>query len=342
MSTIGQIARTASRWIPAALAEPFAGPTAVFFHGVERKVEDGWMQDTQHAFDDFADIARSLKRDHDVLPLSALADVLKNPQLHSHAVFLMSDDGYANTLSLAADVLGGYDLPWTLFVSTHHIDTGDLVPLLTARAFFLTAPQGQYEIPHLRGPIVLESPAQREELARRQRHHLKMLDAVRAQEALAAMQAELTKAGLGNIAQNYPSEHFLTWPEVLALHERGVEIGAHADTHWAMHDSQSECWLREQAERPKRRIEQEIGSCRAFAYPFGNRGDVGRKAWHAVRDAGYEYAFTTIAGTLDAGSNKWLLPRYGLAPKEPNLAALLPVLRTNNRRLRQWQSRIGT
>jgi len=315
---------------------------AVFFHGVERQVSDGWMRDTQHALDDFAIIAQSLKRDFDVIPLAALSDVLKKPERHSRAVFLMSDDGYANTLSLAADVLGGHNLPWTLFVSTHHIDTGDLVPLLTARTFFLAAPEGQYEIPYLNGPIVLESPAQREVLARRQRHHLKMLDAVRAQETLAAMKTELAKAGLANIAQNYLSERFLTWPEVLALHKRGVEIGAHADIHWAMHDGQSDDFLREQAERPKRRIEQEIGPCRAFAYPFGNRGDVGRKAWRAVRDAGYEYAFTTIAGTLDASANNWLLPRYGLAPKESNLAALLPVLRSNNRQLRRWQSQIGT
>jgi peptidoglycan/xylan/chitin deacetylase (PgdA/CDA1 family) len=342
VSKIGQIARTASRWIPAALAEPFSGPTAVFFHGVERLVSGGWMQDTQHALDDFGVIAQSLKRDFDVMPLAALPDVLKKPERHSRAVFLMSDDGYANTLSLAADVLGGHNLPWTLFVSTHHIDTGDLVPLLAARAFFLTAPPGEYEIPHLDGLIVLESRAQREELARRQHHRLRMLDAVRARETLAAMQAELAKAGLGNVAQNYPSERFLTWPEVLALHSRGVEIGAHADIHWAMHDGQSDAFLREQAERPKRRIEQEIGPCRAFAYPFGNRGDVGCKAWRAVRDAGYDYAFTTIAGTLDASANNWLLPRYGLAPKESNLAALLPVLRTNNRRLRQWQSQIGT
>ena len=61
-----------------------------------------------------------------------------------------------------------------------------------------------------------------------------------------------------------------------------------------------------------------------------------------MRDAGYENAFTTIAGTLNASANPWLLPRYGLAAEESNLASFLPVLRANNPRLRTWQSQIGT
>jgi peptidoglycan/xylan/chitin deacetylase (PgdA/CDA1 family) len=144
-----------------------------------------------------------------------------------------------------------------------------------------------------------------------------------------------------DLKAKYPSETFLTWDQVRALDREGVTIGAHADVHWAMHEDQPTDFLHEQALRPKQRIEKEVGHCRFFAYPFGNRGDVGRGAWEAVRDAGYDYAFTTIAGTLNASTNPWLLPRYGLAPQETNLAAFLPVLRANNGRLRNWQSQIG-
>ena len=74
-----------------------------------------------------------------------------------------------------------------------------------------------------------------------------------------------------------------------------------------------------------------------FAYPFGNTRDVSRAAWQAVRDAGYNYAFTTLGGTLEGSMNPWLLPRYGLAPKEPNLSGMLPLLRVGNRRVVRWQ-----
>jgi peptidoglycan/xylan/chitin deacetylase (PgdA/CDA1 family) len=338
MSMAGRIARATGTLIPAALARPFGAPAAVFFHGVEPHLTNPAVQTNQHALDDFENIARLLKRDFDVLPLAALAEVRKQPAKHSRALFLMSDDGYANTLTVAADVLGSFNLPWTLFVSTHHIDTGMLNPMTVARAFFLLAPEGRYDIPHL-GVVALNG--ERQAPAGQMLTRLKNLDAARANQAVAAMQAALDNAGI-DVAQRLPSERFLTWDQIRQLDNRGVTIGAHADWHWPMHENQTTDYLREQAVRPKRRIEEEVGPCRAFAYPFGQRADICRAAWEAVRDAGYEHAFTTIAGTLDAGSNAWLLPRYGLAPQEPNLAAMLPVMRANNARLRQWQSRIGT
>lgn len=338
MSMAGRIARATGTLIPAALARPFGAPAAVFFHGVEPQLANRTIQTNQHTLDAFENIARLLKRDFDVLPLAALADVRKQPAKHGRALFLMSDDGYANTLTVAADVLGSFALPWTLFVSTHHVDSGMLNPMTVARAFFLLAPEGEYHIPHL-GTLVLNG--ERETLAGRMLPRLKTLDATRANEAVAAMQTALDKAGI-NVAQHFPSERFLTWDQIRQLDNRGVTIGAHADWHWPMHENQTADYLREQAVRPKRRIEEEVGPCRAFAYPFGQRSDVCRAAWEAVRDAGYAHAFTTIAGTLDAGSNDWLLPRYGLAPQEPNLAAMLPVMRANNARLRQWQFQIGT
>jgi peptidoglycan/xylan/chitin deacetylase (PgdA/CDA1 family) len=336
MSIAGRMARATGTWIPAALVRPFGAPAAVFFHGVEPQLTDPAIQTNQHRLDAFENIARLVKRDFDVLPLSALADVRKQPGKHNRALFLMSDDGYANTLSMAADVLSGFGLPWTLFVSTHHVDTSTLNPMTVARAFFRLAPEGSYAIPHL-GTIVLNAGRGALPLL----GTLKSLDAARANEAVAAMQAVLTNAGI-DVAERFPSERFLNWDQVRALDRRGVEIGAHADWHWPMHENQSAEYLVEQAVRSKRRITQEIGACRAFAYPFGQRPDIARAAWAAVRDAGYDHAFTTIAGTLDAGSNDWLLPRYGLAQQEANLAALLPVMRANNARLLQWQSRIGT
>lgn len=338
MNMAGRIARATGTLIPAALARPFGAPAAVFFHGVEPQLADPTIQTNQHTLDAFENIAQLLKRDFDVLPLSALADVRKQPAKNSRALFLMSDDGYVNTLSVASDVLSGFGLPWTLFVSTRHIDTGMLNPMTVARTFFLLAPEGRYDIPHL-GIAVLNG--EREMLMRRVLPRLKTLNAARANQSVTAMTAALDSAGI-DVAHRFPSERFLNWDQIRQLDNRGVTIGAHADWHWPMHENQTADYLREQALRPKKRIEEEVGACRAFAYPFGQRGDVSRAAWEAVRDAGYEHAFTTIAGTLDAGSNDWLLPRYGLAPQEPNLAAMLPVMRANNARLRQWQSQIGT
>lgn len=341
MTTLGRLTRFTGNWIPAALARPFGAPTAVFFHGVEQRIANPTLQINQHRLDAFEDVARLLKRDFDVLPLRAMQDVLKRPEKHSRALFLMSDDGYANTLTTAAPVLKAYGLPWTLFVSTHHIDTGEFTPPTLTRIFFLEAPKGVHDLPYFDAPIFLGSREQREAEATEAWKHLKNMTFAHASRTLDVMKCVLEKTGI-ELKEKYTSETFLTWDQVRALDRDGVEIGAHADRHWAMHEDQPQNFLREQTIYPKERIEREIGACRFFAYPFGQRDDIGRGAWEAVRDAGYEHAFTTIAGTLNASANPWLLPRYGLAAEESNLAAFLPVLRANNARLRTWQSQIGT
>jgi hypothetical protein len=167
---------------------------------------------------------------------------------------------------------------------------------------------------------------------------LLFLDATDARQSLDAMLEAFPPGQLERLLTLFPSEKFLAWDQIEALAERGVEIGAHAHRHWPMHAGQSQEYLTEQAQRPRHRIETRIHRpCRFFAYPFGNRADVGTQAWAAVRDAGYEFAFTTMAGTLTASANPWLMPRYGAGVEEIELASMIGLLRANNARLISWQ-----
>jgi peptidoglycan/xylan/chitin deacetylase (PgdA/CDA1 family) len=340
MSRFGQFARVAGTYVPPGLVRAFGAPAAVFFHGVERMTDDARLQTNHHEVDDFVAMMRALKASFDVRPLSALDDVLKNPDANRKTMFLMSDDGYANTLGLAADILDDLKLPWTLFVSTEHIDTGAPNPVFLARLFAFYAPSGSYDLPHFPEPLELGDG--REDVADAALGHLKTLDVADAREAIAAMASAMPDDSLQNLLTRFSSESFLDWDGVRALASRGVEIGAHAHWHWPMNSHQSDATLREQAQIPKARIEVEIGPCRYFAYPFGNIPDVGAAAWRAVREAGYEAAFTTLSGTLCGGMNRFLLPRYGLGPRDTALASLLPLLRAGNGRLRRFQSSLAS
>src|ERR1700760_1528881 len=151
MSRIGQLARDIAQWIPPAAVAPLGRPAAVFLHGVATGVSDPRVETNQHDRDAFWTIARTLKANFDVLPLTALDNVLSNPERHRRAVFLMSDDGYANMLTVAADMLAELELPWTLFVSSPHVDTGERSPIFLALLFAFYGREGRYLIPHL-GP----------------------------------------------------------------------------------------------------------------------------------------------------------------------------------------------
>lgn len=335
----GQWARELGRWVPPAALAHVGQPAALFFHGVEPATADARLQTNHHEVRAFRAILDGLK-DFDVLPLDAIDDVLANPKAHSRSVFLMSDDGYRNTLTVAADILADYRMPWTLFVSTAHIGTAKPNPIFVARLFFLHAPAGLHTLPHL-GAITLDSEENREKSALSGIDRLRFLPGEQAEETLAAMRAAFAPGELETLIARFESEKFLDWNEVRALHARGVTIGAHADSHWPMHAGQGQAWLTRQAAGAKSLIEAEVGPCRFFAYPFGNKSDVGAGAWKAVRDAGFSHGFTTLSGTLAAGGNPWLLPRYGLGPRDSHIASLVPLLFSGNPRLRRWQTALA-
>ena len=334
---LGQLARKASRMIPAALLRPAGGPAALFFHGVEPATLDGRVQVNHHGLASFEAIIAALRRDFDPRPLGDIDTVLAAPHRHRRAVFLMSDDGYANTLSVVAPVLKG--IPWTLFVSTAHIGTGRPNPIFLALLFYFHAPNGVYNIPHLPEPARLDGGNSRVTAAAAGIDPLRFLPAAQAEESLVAMATTFPPGALEALIARFPSEQFLDWQGVRALKAQGVEIGAHGDSHWPMHARQTPEWLARQAAGAKARIEAEVGPCRFFAYPFGNTPDIGPGAWRAVRDAGFSHAFTTLSGTLTANpTNPWLLPRYGIGPADTHLASLVPLLRAGNHRVRRFQA----
>ncbi|MBI3677560.1 MAG: polysaccharide deacetylase family protein [Proteobacteria bacterium] len=340
MAPIGQLARGVARRIPPFLLRHAGRPAAVYFHGVERCVTDPLVRINHHDRDAFYKMAKALKQTFQVLPLGAVCDVLKNPERHARTVFLMSDDGYANTLSTAAGILEELGLPWTLFVSTHHIDTGARNPMFLLRLFFRFAPPGRYAFPNLGALELAESS--RDALSDSIVARLRGRDAMLVQQTIDAMMQVFSSQERDALLRRFPSEIFLSWDQVRELAHRGVEIGAHAHRHWPMNEAQSIQTLIQQASAPRIRIIAEVGHCRLFAYPFGNVGDVSAAAWQAVREAGYDYAFTTLSGTLDASRNPFLMPRYGIGPHDRELGSLVPLLRTANRRLVHWQERLGS
>lgn len=336
MGFLGQWARTLGRWVPSAALAHAGQPAALFFHGVEPATADPRVQTNHHEVAHFRAILKGLQG-FDILPLTAIDEVLAHPARHKRSLFLMSDDGYRNTLTVAADILDEFRMPWTLFVSTAHIGSGLPNPIFVARLFFFYAPADDYLLPHL-GRVSLGDAKTREKSALSGVEALRFLPGEQAEETLAAMRAAFAAGHLESLLARFSSERFLDWNEVRALAARDVTIGAHADRHWPMHAGQSAAWLKQQATGAKARIEAEVGPCRFFAYPFGNTPDVGPGAWKAVRDAGFTHGFTTLSGSLAAGGNPFLLSRYGLGPQESHVASLVPLLSAGNGRVRRWQA----
>lgn len=103
----------------------------------------------------------------------------------------------------------------------------------------------------------------------------------------------------------------LTWDELAALQDV-FEIGSHACSHRVLTQLPLDQAKRE-IEESKRLLERRLGRpVYAFSYPKGSIGDFSPALEAAVRDAGYDLAFTTIPAVNRAGANPLRIARHNV------------------------------
>jgi peptidoglycan/xylan/chitin deacetylase (PgdA/CDA1 family) len=108
----------------------------------------------------------------------------------------------------------------------------------------------------------------------------------------------------------------MTWDELRAHAERGVEIGSHGVVH-AHLTRLSDDELRRELTDSKQQIEDELRRpCPDFAYPYGEHDERVRAA---ARAAGYERAY----GLTEDGRDPYALRRLDLYRRHTPVRALL-------------------
>ncbi|GAC1338060.1 MAG: hypothetical protein NVS2B9_06120 [Myxococcales bacterium] len=102
---------------------------------------------------------------------------------------------------------------------------------------------------------------------------------------------------------------YLTWPEVRALRDAGMEIGSHSVRHPRL-SALPKAQVRDEVFESKRMLEQGLGQpVEFFAYPFTAR----RKDTRAeVRAAGYRGAVSGLTGSNDVNDLQRLVVHRGL------------------------------
>ncbi|MBK8535858.1 MAG: polysaccharide deacetylase family protein [Candidatus Competibacteraceae bacterium] len=240
-----------------------------------------------------------------VLPLTEAVDRLAQGCLPSRSAAITFDDGYADNYEVALPILQRHGLSATFFIATGFLDGGrmfndtvietvrrcpqphlDLTPLGLGRYDLSSAMAKRQSIPALLSQIKYQPPLQR-------------------LETVSAM-AEIAEVIL-------PDDLMMTSPQVKALHQAGMAIGAHT-VHHPILASLDPAEAEHEIAMSRDRLESLLGErVTLFAYPNGKPNtDYRVEHVEMVRRLGFKAAVSTTWGVARRDSDPFQLPRFTL------------------------------
>jgi peptidoglycan/xylan/chitin deacetylase (PgdA/CDA1 family) len=239
----------------------------------------------------------------------ALEELVAQPEPGS--VALTFDDGYQDNASIVAPLLAARQLPWTLFVSTGHVERGarywwdEVVALLGAEG---RSAQLELELPGGRRAWRVDTRARREEARNRLLAALQGLDPTSIDRALDAVRA--WAHGDADQAEAVA----MSVDELQTVARAGVAVGAHTRTHRGLaYASQTD--QHDEVVRSRDDLARWLGQPpMMFAYPFGAPGaDVDATTQAVVRGAGFRAAVLNAPGVVTPRTDPFAVPRHAVA-----------------------------
>ena len=113
----------------------------------------------------------------------------------------------------------------------------------------------------------------------------------------------------------------ISWEQLAALRDEGVEIGCHTVSHLNLRDTHGkspeayDAWLRDEIVGSKQLIEKKLAiKCAVFAYPEGRYSP---KVLDVVKAAGYDAAFTVYGQRVTHGAPADKIGRYAWYGRRP-------------------------
>jgi len=268
------------------------------------------VQSNQIRADVFERQIRYLAQNFDLLSIEDLARGLNGEfRLGPRQAVITFDDGYRNNLTVAAPILNQYRAPFTVFVSTEHIQTGLRVPSYYFRVVTFTNSHPILKLRSLDCVWDISTPQKQEISYRRLAAKVKKLPAARVAEVISEVKTILSADCWVERDERFSSEAPMNWDEVRALRQAGATIGSHCHFHTILHESQPAGLAAYELAASKALIEQEVGRCDYFAFPNGRREDISQEAYSHLSTVGYKAGFTTITGQVTTGCDRYVIPR---------------------------------
>jgi peptidoglycan/xylan/chitin deacetylase (PgdA/CDA1 family) len=115
----------------------------------------------------------------------------------------------------------------------------------------------------------------------------------------------------------------VSWQQLAEMRDAGVDIQSHTVSHSSLNakkgktDEQYAAWLKNELAGSKEILEQNLGiQVKAIAYPYGLHNEAVREA---VKQAGYEAAFTVYGQRIGHAADPTMIGRYAIESTKPKV-----------------------
>ncbi len=288
-------------------------PRILFYHGIDN-VKYPEIETENIDISVFEKQIEYLIKHYEIISIEEFDKRFRENKFTNKEIVLTFDDGYANNLYIVKPILSKYNLPFTVFASTEHIDTGHFFPTSINRIIVHGAGLDEVSIPSQGLVLSLVTEKERDYAASTISNLLKTmpLDDMKTitQELINNVSAEEWKS----LEEKHKSQRPMTWDELIELSKRpNVTIGSHCRWHICCHSNQKEEIVREEIEESKRDLENKLEQeCKYFAYPNGDFTDYSNE----IVEKNYSMGFSTNrTERVSKNNNLAIMPRISVPSK---------------------------
>lgn len=256
----------------------------------------------------FDEVCGWLKSWFNVLPLDDALRRLDEQRLPARAAAITFDDGYADNHDCALPILRRHGLTATFFIASSFLDGGRMWNDGIIEAIRRTGAErlDLSDIALDDGPLGSLAVGTTEE---KRAAIAALLPRVKYLQPVPrnALVAELGKRAVVRL----PDDLMMTSPQVAALRDAGMTIGAHTRTHPILARLDAAA-ARDEMIGGKRDLENLLQQpVPLFAYPNGRPGtDYQPETVALAREAGFEAALTTAWGAAQSSTDRFQIPRF--------------------------------
>lgn len=287
-------------------------PIILMYHRIDTPTHDPWL--VRVSKENLSEQLQLLSAQRDVVPMSWLIGKLKEGTVPRGTACLTFDDGYADVLYNGKPILEKLECPATVFLPTKYIgndegfwwdvlirimfETSDLPPQLT---MVVRGVEHQWQLRSASG----NGAANAVPVADLHLSIWKLLKPLQSEERSALLEKLALWAGTD--ARPRAIDRTLSLEELSRVIDPGfIDVGAHTLTHPSL-PTLSDQEMEHEITASRKACEELSGApVDAFAYPFG---DLDERSASAVHAAGFEIAYTTIAGAVTLHQDRMQVPR---------------------------------